>query len=160
MTKNFVKMLTIMMVAMFSFSFAACGSDDDNSTTGGGGGGGSINAQLLIGLWEGYSVKMMYEGQLYEEKIDPKHSSRLEVIDSKNYKTYEWSKDKEEWVSEEYGTYVLNGNKLTTADNFGKSHTLTIISVTSDFFVYEAPVEGEDDMDTGAIATITYKRVK
>ncbi|MBR1547597.1 MAG: hypothetical protein IJ637_02580, partial [Prevotella sp.] len=86
MTKNYWKMMTILMVAVFGLGLASCGSDDDDSPAG----SKSISLENLVGLWEGYSVKVEYQGKSYEETYDPFETDRLQVNSDHTYIIYDY----------------------------------------------------------------------
>jgi len=155
MTKNYWKMLSLMLVALLSFGFVSCGDDDKDD-----GGSVSVSASQLYGLWEGYSVTISYQGQSYTQKLDdPTDAQRLEVLKDNTYKTHKYRNS--EWIVDEVGTWELKGNKLTATDDKGKQHTITIYNVTSDTFTYE-PDEREldDEAPEGTKYRCTYKRVR
>lgn len=153
MTKNYWKMLSLMLVALLSFGFISCGDDDDD------GGSVSVSASQLYGLWEGYSVTISYQGRSVTQKFDPTDAQRLEVLKDNIYKTYKYRND--EWIVDEVGTWELKGNKLIATDDKGKQHTITIYNVTSDSFTYEPDERASDDeAPEGTKYRITYKRVK
>lgn len=153
MKKYLFSLMTIMMVAMTSMCFVACGDDDDDddqpAST-------SISASSLYGLWECSYMKVTYEGQTIERQVDPTTADRLEVT-ADAYKVYEYSDSKKTWVLGEVGTWVLQGNVLTATDEKGKSHSINILNVTAESFTYEPVLE---ETKHGETYVVTYKRVK
>ncbi|MBR1547965.1 MAG: lipocalin family protein, partial [Prevotella sp.] len=155
MTKNYWKMMTILMVAVFGLGLASCGSDDDDSPSS----SKNISLESLIGLWEGYSVKVEYQGKTYEETYDPTETDRLQVNSDHTYIIYDYHDG--EWVMTETGTFTLKGNKLAATDDNAKLHTITIVSVTSDKFTFESSEEDRDpDTPGDQKVYVTYKRVR
>lgn len=155
MKKYLLSLMTIMMVAMTSMCFVACGDDDDDesesapeSTT--------ISASSLYGLWECSYMKVTFEGQTIEREVDPRTADRLEVFQDATYKIYEYSDSKATWVLDEVGTWVLQNNVLTATDNKGKQHSITIFKVTADTFSYKPNEESK----RGEQYEVTYRRVK
>ena len=88
--KFFLSMLTLMMVAMFSFTFISCGDDDDDV---------NVTASELVGTWE---------GEIYDDGDVEKNVIKLEANytgESKSYHNgYLYQSFTFEWT--------LNGNKI------------------------------------------------
>ena len=59
--KLFWSMLTVMMTAVLSIGFIACGSDDDNNS-----GGGTSNPNVVEGTWKGVideaNMELIFKG--------------------------------------------------------------------------------------------------
>lgn len=80
--KLFWSMLTVMMTAVLSIGFVACGSDDSNGGNDGGNGGGTSNPSVVEGTWKGIidgaNMELIFKGNGQGEWIRHEQSSSVQ----------------------------------------------------------------------------------
>ena len=149
---NLWSMLSVMMVAMLSIGFAACGSDDNDDE---GGSSVTISEANLIGTWETVLSEsyVIYNGQRYsaaELEMDGEND-RAQFKADHTYCTHYWNSRSQNWVvdQKDNGMWSLSGSIITIKyDKDGDVHTIPITEFSASRMVIK---QNEKDEEGGVI---------
>ena len=133
MKKNFMYLMTMMMVAMLSVGFASCGSDDDD-------GGSSSYDKLIVGAWK-QTHRIIYDAD-GSVNFESDRETSMEIFGEDGTYTYI-----EGYITEST-KWSVTGNRLILGNE-----NYIIISLTENSMTLEY------DFRDGRVEVTTYRKV-